>query len=148
MIRQPHHLSESILKKGGVKLFREFRKQFSIFKELISTDNKRANSEILRSRATNNPSFALLNAWAILEEQIKKQSVDYWSSRSRSGFIIEYCVKELGLSHIQRNRMEKIAKMRNGVAHAIPDRNKPTWEDVNFILKINRRLKLKQVVAC
>lgn len=129
-------------------MFSKIRKQFEIFRELNTSGNRRADTELLRSRVQNNPSFALINAWAILEDQVKKgDSRGYYAASVRSKFMISYCKDKLGLSPLQEKQMNSIALMRNGVAHAISDRKTPSWSDVDFIINISRRLRLKGVIA-
>jgi len=144
-----HHLwPGNILRGRGVEMFRKIIKQFEIFRELNTSGNRRADIELMKSRAQNNPSFALINAWAILENQVQKEnSTGYWNAPTKSIFIVSHCANRLGLNNAQQEQMRAINRMRNGVAHAISDRNIPSWSDVDFIINVSRRLRLKGVIA-
>ena len=129
-------------------MFSKIRKQFEVFRKLNTSENRRADIELLKSRVQNNPSFALINAWAILEDQVKKVDMNgYWNADAKSKFIISFCKDKLRLNISQEKRMESISQMRNGVAHAIPERKIPSWSDVDFITNISRRLRLKRLLA-
>ena len=54
---------------------------------------------------------------------------------------VEECVKVIGLSKKSKKRLKSISQMRNGVAHALPKRQKPTWSDVIFVLRIARKYR-------
>jgi endonuclease III-like uncharacterized protein len=100
--------------------------------------NPRARKEILFSLFNNNTSFALLNAWSELENDVKfhkKLSKSKMTSISKQ--IIKECVRTLDLSSKDEKRLVSISQMRNGIAHAIPNRSKPSWR----LAKKYRRMK-------
>ena len=45
------------------------------------------------------------------------------------------------ISHILQKRLVSISQMRNGIAHAIPNRSKPSWSDVSFILRLAKKYR-------
>tara|TARA_B100001559_G_C16496144_1_gene620834 strand:+ start:804 stop:1205 length:402 start_codon:yes stop_codon:yes gene_type:complete len=102
--------------------------------------NSRARKEILFSLFNNNTSFALLNAWSELENDVKfHTNIRY--KKFNSGIIVEQCVDNLKLSKIEKRRLVSISQMRNGIAHAIPNRSKPSWSDVSFILRLAKKYR-------
>ena len=102
--------------------------------------NSRARKEILFSLFNNNPSFALLNAWSELENDVKFHK-KLPKSKTTSDKIIKECVSTLNLSSKDEKRLVSISQMRNGIAHAIPNRSKPSWSDVSFILRIAKKYR-------
>jgi endonuclease III-like uncharacterized protein len=104
--------------------------------------NSRARKEILFSLFNNNTSFALLNAWSELENDVKfhkKLSKSKMTSISKQ--IIKECVRTLDLSSKDEKRLVSISQMRNGIAHAIPNRSKPSWSDVSFTLRLAKKYR-------
>ena len=102
--------------------------------------NSRARKEILFSLFNNNTSFALLNAWSELENDVKfHQKLP--KSKTTSDKIIKECVSTLNLSSKDEKRLVSISQMRNGIAHAIPNRSKPSWSDVSFILRLAKKYR-------
>ena len=87
--------------------------------------NSRARKGILFSLFNNNPSFALLNAWSELENDVKFHK-KLPKSKTTSDKIIKECVSTLNLSSKDEKRLVSISQMRNGIAHAIPNRSKPS----------------------
>ena len=102
--------------------------------------NSRARKEILFSLFNNNPSFALLNAWSELENDVKFHK-KFPKSKTTSDKIIKECVSTLNLSSKDEKRLVSISQMRNGIAHAIPNRTKPSWSDVSFILRLAKKYR-------
>ena len=102
--------------------------------------NSRARKEILFSLFNNNPSFALLNAWSELENDVKFHG-KLPRGQTTSDKIINECVSVLDLSSKEQNRLVSISQMRNGIAHAIPNRSKPSWSDVSFVLRLARKYR-------
>ena len=102
--------------------------------------NSRARKEILFSLFNNNTSFALLNAWSELENDVKFHK-KLPKSKTTSDKIIKECVSTLNLSSKDEKRLVSISQMRNGIAHAIPNRSKPSWSDVSFILRIAKKYR-------
>lgn len=102
--------------------------------------NSRARKEILFSLFNNNTSFALLNAWSELENDVKFHK-KLPKCKNTSGKIIKECVSVLDLSSKDEKRLVSISQMRNGIAHAIPNRSKPSWSDVSFILRLAKKYR-------
>lgn len=102
--------------------------------------NSRARKEILFSLFNNNPSFALLNAWSELENDVKFHG-KLPRGQTTSDKIINECVSVLDLSSKEQKRLVSISQMRNGIAHAIPNRSKPSWSDVSFVLRLARKYR-------
>ena len=102
--------------------------------------NSRARKEILFSLFNNNTSFALLNAWSELENDVKFHK-KLLKSKTNSDQIIKECVSTLNLSSVDEKRLVSISQMRNGIAHAIPNRSKPSWSDVSFILRLAKKYR-------
>ena len=102
--------------------------------------NSRARKEILFSLFNNNTSFALLNAWSELENDVKFHK-KLPKSKTTSDKIIKECVSVLDLSSKDEKRLVSISQMRNGIAHAIPNRSKPSWSDVSFILGLAKKYR-------
>lgn len=102
--------------------------------------NSRARKEILFSLFNNNTSFALLNAWSELENDVKFHK-KLSKSKTTSDKIIKECVSTLNLSSKDEKRLVSISQMRNGIAHAIPNRSKPSWSDVSFILRLAKKYR-------
>lgn len=102
--------------------------------------NSRARKEILFSLFNNNTSFALLNAWSELENDVKFHK-KLPKSKTTSDKIIKECVSVLDLSSKDEKRLVSISQMRNGIAHAIPNRSKPSWSDVSFILRLAKKYR-------
>jgi len=102
--------------------------------------NSRARKEILFSLFNNNASFALLNAWSELENDVKFHTNMHYRDFN-SSIIVEQCVDNLKLSKIEEKRLISISQMRNGIAHAIPNRSKPSWSDVSFVLRLAKKYR-------
>jgi hypothetical protein len=102
--------------------------------------NSRARKEILFSLFNNNPSFALLNAWSELENDVKSHN-NLPKAQTTSDKIIKECVIVLDLSSKEQKRLVSISQMRNGIAHAIPNRSKPSWSDVSFVLRLAKKYR-------
>lgn len=102
--------------------------------------NSRSRREILYSYLSNNPSYGLINAWSELENEVRFYR-DLQYSVISSDLVIKECVKVIGLSNKSKKRLKSISQMRNGVAHALPKRQKPTWSDVIFVLRIARKYR-------
>ena len=108
--------------------------------------NSRARKEILFSLFNNNPSFALLNAWSELENDVKfHKKLSKSKTTSISKQIINECVSVLDLSSKEQKRLVSISQMRNGIAHAIPNRSKPSWSDVSFILRLAKKYRRMKI---
>ncbi|MEC7255337.1 MAG: hypothetical protein VXV76_01855 [Candidatus Thermoplasmatota archaeon] len=102
--------------------------------------NSRSRKEIFYSYLSNNPSYGLLNAWSELETDVRFH-IDLPKSQINSDVVIKECTKTIGLSSRNKKRLKSISQMRNGVAHALPKRQKPTWSDVIFVLRIARKYR-------
>jgi len=102
--------------------------------------NSRARKEILFSLFNNNTSFALLNAWSELENDVKFYK-KLRKSKMTSDKIIKECVIVLDLSSKEQKRLVSISQMRNGIAHANPNRSKPSWSDVSFVLRLAKKYR-------
>ncbi len=106
--------------------------------------NSRARREIFHSFLSNNPSFALLNAWSELENDVRFYKV-MKKSKITSDIVIKECTRVTNLSADDKNRLISISQMRNGVAHALPNRKKPSWSDVIFVLRIAKKYRRMKI---
>ncbi len=111
-----------------------------IILKLFIKANPRAQSGLIKAFVTNNPSYALLNAWSELEFQVKKHTI-ISNKKSSSGQIIAACTASLSLSKSDQKRLKMISQQRNGVAHALGGRSPPTWSDVLYVLKISKKYR-------
>jgi len=129
------------MKKSDIMINHFFQKK--LFKKGSKDSwmrNSRARKEILFSLFNNNTSFALLNAWSELENDVKFHK-KLLKSKTNSDQIIKECVSTLNLSSVDEKRLVSISQMRNGIAHAIPNRSKPSWSDVSFILRLAKKYR-------
>ncbi len=129
------------MKKSDILITHILQKRF--FKKRSKDSwirNSRARKEILFSFFNNNTSFALLNAWSELENDVKFHK-KLPKSKTTSDKIIKECVSTLNLSSKDEKRLVSISQMRNGIAHAIPNRSKPSWSDVSFILRLAKKYR-------
>ena len=106
----------------------------------ISKSNPRAQSGLMKAFVSNNPSYGLLNAWAELEYQVKKNDkLSFKKSSSKQ--IIASVSDSLSLSKSDQKRLKSISRQRNGVAHALGGRTSPTWSDVWFVLRVSKKYR-------
>ena len=81
-----------------------------------------------------------MNAWSELENDVKSHN-NLPKRQTTSDKIIKECVSVLDLSSKGQKRLVSISQMRNGIAHAIPNRSKPSWSDVSFILGLAKKYR-------
>ena len=106
----------------------------------FSKSNPRAQSGLVKALVSNNPSYALLNAWAELEYQVNKNHKPSYK-KSSSKQIIAFVSDSLSLSKSDQKRLKSISRQRNGVAHALGGRTSPTWSDVWFVLRVSKKYR-------
>jgi len=110
---------------------------------IIDTENPRARNWLIQSRKTNNPAFALLNAWTEFEYQIKNYNRNkYRNSVVKSRFMIDECAAVLDLSKSDIDQLFQIRNTRNGISHGLIERNEPEWSDVYFLLDLVKKYKI------
>ena len=87
-----------------------------------------------KSMDDNNPDFALISVWAILENEVKHKFPNKIKKvgNKRNKSVCDLSSKYLGYESVKRKKLYKAMEKRNSVAHG-----KPTsvfWEDVDLIL--------------
>lgn len=106
----------------------------------LPMSNERARNGLIKAFFTNNPSYALINAWSELESQISYDTI-FSHQKPRSKQVMDACNAKLSLNKSSRNRLHIISQKRNGVAHALGERKPPNWSDVLFVLRISKKYR-------
>ena len=115
----------------------KMKKVVSEARLIMNSENPRARKWLIQSRKSDNPAFALLNAWTEFEYQIKNHNLKrYRNSVVKSRFMIDECAEVLNLSEPDVDQLFQIRNIRNGISHGLIERPEPEWEDVIFLLEL------------
>ena len=121
----------------------KMRKVVSEARLIMNSENPRARKWLIQSRKSDNPAFALLNAWTEFEYQIKNYNRNkYRNSVVKSRFMIDECTAVLDLSKSDIDQLFQIRNTRNGISHGLIERNEPEWSDVYFLLDLVKKYKI------
>ena len=121
----------------------KMRKVVSEARLIMNSENPRARKWLIQSRKSDNPAFALLNAWTEFEYQIKNYNRNkYRNSVVKSRFMIDECAAVLDLSESDIDQLFQIRNTRNGISHGLIERNEPEWSDVYFLLDLVKKYKI------
>ena len=98
----------------------------------------RAWIQIRKALDSDNPDYALMAAWSILESEVKGSGncslLKKYDPRQSS--IVDCTVEILDLNQSERELLKKASKQRTDVAHSMDRKNgRVTWNTVNFVLR-------------
>jgi hypothetical protein len=106
-------------------------------------DHKRAWTQIEKSLDTNNPEYALMAAWSILEGEVKRKGNSNLAKIGvgRQLSIVECTSDSLSLSKCEGKLLKKASAQRTDSAHSLERGNgKTTWNTVSFVLRCANQL--------
>ncbi len=104
---------------------------------------KRAWSQIDKALDSNNPEYALMAAWSILEGEVKRNGSCRLAQigKGRQLSIVECTADSLSLSQSENELLHMASKQRTGAAHSLERGNgKISWNTVNFVLRCANQL--------
>lgn len=106
-------------------------------------DHTRAWNQLEKALDTNNPEYALMAAWSILEGEVKRKGNCRLASigKGRQLSMVECTSDSLNLSQSESELLYMASKQRTGVAHSLErDNGKTTWNTVSFVLRCANQL--------
>nr|AIF02255.1 hypothetical protein [uncultured marine group II/III euryarchaeote KM3_155_G07] len=103
----------------------------------------RAWKQIRKALDSDNPDFALMAAWSILETEVKVNGSCSLRKpgAGRQSSVVDCTVDSLGLNNSEQKLLIKASKQRTDVAHSMDRKNGiVTWNTVNFVLRCAHQL--------
>ena len=98
-------------------------------------NHKTSWDNLKRSLDDDNPDFALISVWAILEDEVSRKHSDGLRKvgEGRNKSICNMVSKNLGYDSVLQNQLISAMEKRNKVAHGNP--TSVSWMDVDNVLK-------------